>query len=182
MADETANSPLAHLIAIPQDGGDDDDADDPLNKMKADIRTAQGKALFVETVASAWGEGKGAAPQRDWQPSRLGPMPPDSMVNLMKESYAEVLGACGGSPALFDDSDGTAKREALKAIPHGNGQALGAHVLATELTAKLETPVALKFDAYALDMAGRAQSFKNLVAGGMEIEKALAISGLMTEE
>ena len=181
LADETGNSPLAHLIAIPQDGGDDDDVDGPLTKMKADIRTAQGRALFVETVASAWGEGKGAAPQRDWMPSRLGPMPPDSMVNLMKESYSEVLGACGGSPALFDDSDGTSKREALRQFHLGTVRPL-AHILATELTAKLETPVALKFDAYALDMAGRAASFKNLVAGGMEIEKALAISGLMTDE
>ena len=181
LADESANSPLAHLITIPQDGGDDDDANDPLAKIKADIRTAQGKALFVETVAGAWGEGRAAAPQRDWQPSRLGPMPPDSMVNVMKESYAEVLAACGGSPALFDDSDGTAKREALRQFHMGTVRPL-AHVLEVELTAKLETAVTLKFDAYALDMAGRASSFKNLVAGGMEIEKALAISGLMQEE
>ena len=180
LGDETANSPLAHLLPIPQDGGDGS-ADDPLMKLKADIRTAQGKALLIETVASAWGEGRGAAPARDWQPSRLGPMPPESMAKIMGQSFAEVLAACGGSPALFDDSDGTSKREALRQFHMGTVRPL-AGVLAVELAAKLETPVGLKFDAYAIDMAGRAQSFKNLIAGGMEIEKALAISGLMTEE
>ena len=82
---------------------------------------------------------------------------------------------------MFDDSDGTAKREALRQFHLGTVRPL-AHLLETELTMKLETAVVLKFDAYALDMAGRAQSFKNLVAGGMEIERALGISGLMQEE
>ena len=43
-------------------------------RLKVDIRTARGKALLVETSSSAgWGEGRTAAPQRDWQASRLGP-------------------------------------------------------------------------------------------------------------
>ena len=73
LADE-AGGPLAQLLAVPQDGGDGGE-DDPLAALKADIRTARGKALLVETVAAAWGEGRAAAPQKDWQASRLGPMP-----------------------------------------------------------------------------------------------------------
>ena len=51
-----------------------------------------------------------------------------------------------------------------------------------ELTAKLETPVKLKFDSYALDLAGRAQAFQKLVAGGVPVNEALAVSGLLAEE
>ena len=53
LADE-ASGPLAQLLAIPQDGGDDGE-DDPLKLLKADLRTARGKALLVETVAAAYG-------------------------------------------------------------------------------------------------------------------------------
>ena len=41
--------PLAQLLAIPQDGGDDSETD-PLAALKADIRTARGKALLLGKV------------------------------------------------------------------------------------------------------------------------------------
>ena len=112
LADE-AGGPLAHLLAVPQDGGDDS-GDDPLTLLKADIRTARGRALLVETVAAAWGEGRASAPQRDWRPERLGPMPPDSMEKIRAGAFNAVLAACGTPPALFDDSDGTSQRESFR--------------------------------------------------------------------
>ena len=57
-----------------------------------------------------------------------------------------------------------------------------ARMVEHELTAKLETPVRLKFDSYALDLAGRAQAFQKLVAGGEAVNEALATSGLMGAE
>ena len=179
LADEVGG-PLAQLLAVPQDGGDGTD-DDPLTMLKADIRTARGKALLIETTAAGWSEGQGAAPRRDWQQARLGPMPPDSMATIRKDTFGSVLAACGASPALFDDSDGTSKREALRQWHMGTVRPL-AKMLASELTAKLETPVSLMFDTYPLDLAGRAQAFKNLVAGGMSVEEALAKTGLMAPD
>ncbi len=112
LADEAAG-PLAQLIAIPQDGGDNSDTD-PLKMLRADITGARGKALLVETTAAAWDQGKAGAPQKDWAANRLGPHPPESMVAVSKDSFARMVAACGCSPALFDDSDGTSKREALR--------------------------------------------------------------------
>ena len=89
-----AGGPLAHLLAVPQDGGDDSEGD-PLRLLKADIKTARGRALLVETVAAAWGDGRSAAPQRDWRPERLGPMPPDSMEKIREGAFNAVLAACG---------------------------------------------------------------------------------------
>ena len=176
LADEV-QGPLAQLLAIPQDGGDAGD-DDPLKKLKADIAGACGKALLVETSAAGWGEGRTAAPQRDWQAARLGPMPPESMATIRRDAFEAVLAACGTPPSLFVDSDGTSQREAVRRWHLGTVLPL-ARLLEYELTVKLETDVRLKFDSYPLDLAGRAQAFQKLVAGGVAVQEALIVSGLM---
>ena len=176
LADEV-QGPLAQLLAIPQDGGDAGD-NDPLKKLKADIAGARGKALLVETSAAGWGEGRTAAPQRDWQAARLGPMPPESMATIRRDAFEAVLAACGTPPSLFVDSDGTSQREAVRRWHLGTVLPL-ARLLEYELTVKLETDVRLKFDSYPLDLAGRAQAFQKLVAGGVAVQEALIVSGLM---
>ncbi len=176
LADE-AGGPVAQLLPVPQDGGDDGD-DDPLAMLRKDIRDAKGKALLVETVSSGWGEGKTAAPQSDWQQRRLGPQPTEAMVALADAAFARVLAASGCSPALFDDADGTSKREALRQWHLGTVQPL-ARLLEHELSTKFQVPVTLRFDLYNVDLAGRAQAFQKLVAGGVAVNEALMTSGLL---
>ena len=176
LADE-AGGPVAQLLAVPQDGGDDS-GDDPLKLLKADLRSARGKALLVETVAAGWGDGRSAAPQRDWQASRLGPHPPESMARVRSDAFNAVLAATGTPPSLFLDSDGTAQREAVRRWHLGTVLPL-AKIFEAELAAKLEGDVKLTFDNYPLDLAGRAQAFQKLVAGGVPVNEALATSGLL---
>ena len=179
LADEAAG-PLANLLAVPQDGGDDTD-DDPLKSLKADIAAARGKALLVETAAAGWGEGRASAPQRDWVAARLGPMPPASMATIRTDSFNAVLAACGTPPALFDDSDGTSQRESFRRYLTMTVQPMAA-LLRHELMNKLEADVDLTFTGlYAHDLVGRASAFKNLVAAGVGIPEALATSGLMAD-
>ena len=170
LADE-AQGPLAQLLAIPSDGGDAGD-DDSLKMLKSDISGARGKALLVETSAAGWGEGKTAAPQRDWQAARLGPMPPESMATIRRDAFEAVLAACGTPPSLFVDSDGTSQREALRRWHLGTVLPL-ARLVEHELTAKLETPVTLKFDSYALDMVSRATVVAKLAQAGVPMATAL---------
>ena len=179
LADESGG-PLAQLLAIPQDGGDGEEGD-PLAGLKADIGGARGKALFVETTAAGWGEGKAAAPQSDWKTHRLGPAPPAGLVEVRRDAFLAVLAACGTPPDLFVSAEGTAQREALRRWHMGTVLPL-ARLLADELTAKLDATIRLKFDGYPLDLAGRAQAFQKLVAGGMEIERAVATTGLLAGE
>ena len=157
LADE-AGGPIAQLLPVPQDGGDGEEDTDPLALLKADVAAARGKALLVETTAAGWGEGKVAAPQADWKQQRLGPAPPTALVQLADQAFGRMLAACGCSPALFDDSDGTAKREALRQWHLGTVQPL-ARILAHELTHQLGAEVHLKFDLYNVDLAGRASAF-----------------------
>ena len=182
LADEAAG-PLAQIIPIPQDGGDDDDEEnDPLSALKAGIAAARGKAMLVETTAAGYGEGKAAAPTRDWKAERLGPAPPEALVQLSKMAFARMLAACGCSPALFDDSHGTSMREALRQWHLGTVMPL-ARILQHELSARLDAPIKLRFDGYPRDMVSRATVFAK-IAGveGMTPRQALQIAGLLEED
>ena len=144
------------------------------------VRQGLRSGLNVETVAAGWGDGRSAAPQRDWQASRLGPMPPESMVTVRSDAFEAVLAATGTPPSLFLDSDGTSQREAVRRWHLGTVLPL-ARLLQDELTEKLEGAVRLTFDNYPLDLAGRAQAFQKLVAGGVAVNEALATSGLLAD-
>ena len=89
-----------------------------------------------------------------------------------------TLAACGYSPALFDDPEGTSKHEALRQWHLCTFKPL-ARMLEAELTAKLGTDVQPRFDLYNVDLAGRAQAFQKRVAGGVVVGEALATSGLL---
>ena len=137
--------------------------------LKLDIARARGQALLLETTAAGWGTGISSAPRRDWASERLGPNPPAAMGEINQQIYAEVLAACGCSVAMFDDSDGTSKREAERIWLHSTVRPLG-KLLASELSERLETPVDLNFDQlYMHDLSGRAASFMKLVSGGMTL-------------
>ena len=175
-----AGGPLAQLLPVPQDGGDGgDDDSDPLAGLKNDIKDAAGKALLVETTAGGWGEGALNAPRADWKQSRLGPMPPESMVKLADSAFARVLAAAGVPPSLFvDDADGTAQREGLRRYHMGVVVPM-ARLLEAELTEKLGAAVRLKFDRYPMDLVSRAQTLAKLAAvDGISPELALELSGM----
>ena len=183
LGDESAG-PLANLLPIPDDGGDDDadEEDDPLRDLKSDIASARGAALLVETTAAGWGDGMRAAPRTDWIASRLGPHPPESMVRLAADAFDRTLAACGMNPGLFSsEGDGTRMREGLRQFHLSTVLPL-AKLIEAELSAKLETDIGLRFDLYATDLAGRAQAFAKLVAGGMELDRAAAVSGILSGE
>ena len=181
LADE-AGGPVAALLTVPEgnDAGSDDD-DDPLAGLRADIAKARGRALLVETTSGGYADGKDAAPKRDWDPRHLHPAPTDAMVKLADAAFGRVVAAAGCSPALFDDSDGTSKREALRQFYIGTVQPL-ARILERELSDKFGVPVRLRFDLYNVDLAGRAQAFQKLVAGGVAVNEALVTAGLLASE
>ena len=171
-----AGGPVAQLLPVPADGGDENH--DPLTGLKSDIKNAKGNALLVETTSAGWGEGKVAAPTSDWKQHRLGPMPPEAMVKLADTAFARMIAATGASPSLWNDADGTSKREALRQWHMGVVRPL-ARMLSAELSDKFGTPVRLKFDGYPMDMVSRAQVFSKLAAvEGITPAMALALAGM----
>ena len=176
LAEETGGT-VAHILPVPQDGGDGT-ADDPLASLKSDIKAAKGGTVLSETTAAGWGEGKMSAPQRDWQPSRIGANPPPVLPALRTHVFEAVLSACGVPVGLVTDADGTSQREAYRRWYATSVRALG-DLVTEELSAKLETEITFDFShLYATDLAGRAGAFAKLVAGGVGTDRALSIAGL----
>ena len=179
---EEISSPVGSLIPIPVDAGGGKE-DDVLALLKQDIATIGGQHVFVETTANAWGEGRGAAPLGDWKARRIGAHPPDVLRALRSEVVQAVIAACGIPPGLADPrSDGTAQRESFRRFLHVCLLPL-ARLIEAEIATKLETEIRLSFDGlFASDLSGRARAFGSLVKGGMDIFKAAALAGLLSDE
>ena len=80
------------------------------------------------------------------------------------------------------DAQGTAQREAYRQFLFGTVAPLG-RMVASELSVKLNTPIRLDWEELrASDIAGRARAFGTMVTGGMDLDKAAALSGLLTAE
>lgn len=175
-----AQGPSGYVLPVPQDGGDGGE-DDPVANLKTDLATARGKTQLIETTAAGWGEGRAAAPMQDWQAKRYGINMPAPNVDLRNAAAVSVLNACQVPAALFDTADGTSQREAWRRFAMGPLAGLAA-IIEREVSDKLMT--AIKFDfsgLWAHDIAGRAVAFKNLVAGGMDIERAAGASGVLID-
>ena len=178
---QEAGGSVGHLVPIPQDGGDGSD-EDPLGPLKADIAAAKGRPVLVETTSAGMGEGRSAAPQTDWQPRRFGANPPPVLPTLRRDVFEAVLSTCGVPVSLVTDADGTSQRESFRRFLTTAVQPV-ADLVAEELARKLDQPIRFRFEGlYAHDLAGRAQAFQKLVAGGMNITQALAVSGLVISE
>ena len=99
----------------------------------------------------------------------------DKVIDVRQ--FIAVLAATGTPPSLFTDADGTSQRESVRRW-HLNTVLPMARLLEYELTIKMNSPVKLKFDTYALDMVSRAQVVSKLTGAGVDIGVALAAVGL----
>ena len=176
LADESAG-PVAQLLPLPEQGKPETPDDDPLAALRADLLAARGKVLTPETTAGGYGDGRGAAPMRDFDPRRLGPNMGQAFVELADAAFARTLTACGTPPSLFVSDDGTAQREAVRRW-HLNVVLPLARLAEHELTRKLETEVRLRFDTYPMDMVSRASVVHKLTAAGVALPVALAAVGI----
>ena len=176
---------VARVIPLPQSPDEDDENEtdpSPRDVLKKDISKSKGETFFVETTNSGWGEGQVAAPQQDWQQKRIGPDPPEALEKIRTAVQETVLACCGVPLELAELGQGTAGRETWRRFLHATIDPLG-KLVAEELSRKFEFPVTLNFDSLmASDISGRARAFQSMVGGGMDLEKAAALSGLMVEE
>ena len=180
LGEETGAAVGAFIPTPKADGDDPDDEDaDPLAALRGDIRSAKGRAVLVESMATAWGEGPGASGQgAGWKQHRFGADPPEVLEALRTSVGRDVLLAAGIPPALVLNADGTAAREAYRRWAAGPLAALAA-LLSGELKAKLDADVTLDFAGlYARDLVGRAQAFSRLSGEKLPPADALKIVGL----
>ena len=168
-----ASGPIGRLLGIPVDGGDATVA-----ALKADIRDARGRTALIET--GDWGNAGDS--KVDLQTHRFGAEPPNSLVELVSVASQEVYSACGLNQALWGGSQAAAVREAWRLCLFGVLSPLG-RLVEAELQDKLEDTVTLSWtELRASDLSGRARAFQSMVGGGMAVDQAVAIAGLMVED
>ena len=149
---------------------------------KKDLANLAGGTAFVETTAAGWGDGKSAAPQRDWQQTRIGADPPVTLDALRTHTAESVYNACGVPVSLATDSTGNARKESYRQFIMLGVEPL-LKLVKDELEIKLETSI--EFDLsnlWAHDLLGRATAFDKLITAGLDPTTALIQSGLLTGE
>ena len=149
------------------------------SELQADLRKIAGQVALVESTASGWGDGSQGAPRRDLEQRRIGASPPDVLAVLRDSAALHVLALCGVPTTLLERSDGTALRESWRQFLHSSVQPV-ALIASEELSEKLDTPLSLSFNRmFASDLSGRARAFQSMVGGGMPVDRAAALAGLM---
>ena len=171
-----SNAAIGYLLPIPQDG-----AARSAEQLRADLADLKGRIAVIETTSGGWGDGRQGSPRRDYELARMGPNYPDSSIALFAEARNTVLAACGYPVQLVMGQDGTGQREAWRRYLHGTVAPLGNIVEGA--AARCGLPVRLGWEElFASDIQGRARAFQSLVGGGMAIERAAAVSGLLASD
>ena len=176
LADESSG-PRGSFLPIPGTDGDDDTVD----KLKGDVRNANGSLLIVESMADDF-QGGGNAPSGDWVAKHFGPSPSSAMIDLMQAIKVEIYAACGIPPGVYVTGAAASIREAWRLCLFSTIGPLG-RIILTELRAKLDTDLDVGWDELrASDVQGRARAFQSLTNGGMDIMAAIRASGLLVSD
>ena len=172
LADEAA-TPRGQVMQLPIDG------DDPtLAVLKSDIKKLAGGMAYIEGGDMGGGPGGGVVKMAE----RIGAQPPAALVELFKLTRLDVLAACGLNPSLFDIAPGVSQRESYRQMLYSVVSPLG-RMIAFECTEKLGASVTLDWaELRAGDIAGHARAFSSMVQGGIPVERAAALSGLLAED
>ena len=167
---QEVSTATAYVLPLPE--GRSDSA-----SLKADLKKGGGRLHLVDTMSTAWGDGKQSAPAQDWVSKRLGADPPDSLGKLRDSVRNDVLGAYGIPNTVF--GSGGAAREAYRQFLASTITPVS-KIAVEELSAKLAVPT-LKLDfseLRAADIAGRARAYGVLINAGMPAAEAAEATGL----
>ena len=176
---EEAGASVGAWVPVPKaDGDDPDDDDDPLGKLRGDLRSAKGRAVLVESMSTNWGEGPGASGQgAGWKQHRFGANPPEVLEALRTSVGRDVLNACGVPPQLVEPGASTGAREAWRRFVLSSCVGLAA-LVSDELAAKL-APTAITFDELnGRDLVGRSQAYARLTDEKLSAADARLVVGL----
>ena len=130
-----------------------------------DIRDARGRVIVPETTRAGIGQGAAAAPQRDFESSRVGPDPSANALALQDSAAMAVLRALGIPPGLYTGSGG-ASREAYRQFYAVTVNPL-ARLIEAELRVKLGIPeLAISLDDLAaIDIVAKSRGAARFRAG-----------------
>ena len=152
-------------------------------QLQTEIRGMKGEVALVDSVsASKWGTGATGATFSEYPLRRIGADPPETLAKLRREVEESVLASCGIPQSALTAGDGAGSREGFRQFLHLTITPV-ALAVAGQVAARFETEVSFNFDRLmASDLSGRARAFQSMVNGGMDVAKAAALAGLMSND
>ena len=173
-------TPVGKIIPVPQAQSDYETADgetvSPLANLKEGLAKLDGKIATPETMMNT-GDGRAAAPSRDWVPQPLQPAFPNGTGEILELTRSSVYAACGVPSALWS-SGAASTREAFRAFLVSCLKPLTA-IMQDEFSRKLEATISFDFGALLSgDVTAKARATKGLVDAGVELQTALTMAGL----
>ena len=167
-----ARTRVMHIIPVP-DGIPAARVTDVGNSLRA----SRGNVKLVETTTGGWGQGRLAAPSRDWEPRRVGPEIPQANTTFRDSTAAQIIAAMGVPQQLQYGAAGE-MREGYRQLQTIEIEPL-ARLVEAELSEKLEADIRFTFDRLAaIDINARARAFSSFINGGLTLEAALSLVGL----
>ena len=98
---QEVSTATAYVLPLPEGRSDS-------TSLKADLKKGGGRLHLVDTMATAWGDGKQSAPSQDWVSKRLGASPPESLGKLRGDVKNDIFGAYG-IPSSIHGTGGSAR-------------------------------------------------------------------------
>ena len=177
---DDAGSPRGQVLSVAEGV---DAGGDTLKELRSTIAKLSGRVAIIETTRHGSGAGQDAGTRKDFAVSRLGGQSTQAEGQLWQAARDSVASACGIPPSLLSKGgDGTGERESFRRWVATGLQPL-ADAVASEFRRVLETPI--KLDSAPLtaqDTQGRARAASSLLGAGVEVERALRLSGLVTSD
>ena len=166
-------SGVGAVVAVPDAKKADEDG------ITAALANAKGSILLGDSAAAQDGGTGRAASGREWQPTRIGPNPPDGQVLLRSGVAASILAAAGVPPALGSpDTPAAALRESWRQFLHATISPAG-RIVSAEAQRVLGGSGVLDWAALAAsDITGRARAYGSLIKAGMPDADARRVAGL----
>ena len=116
----------------------------------------------------------------------LGPSPDEGQISLRSEAARSILSVYGVPPSLYESQgDGSGQREGFRRL-WSSTLLPCARLIADEISSKLDTPgssltlselAASDAQGRGRAISSRAMAVKNLVASGVEPERAIKLAG-----
>ena len=155
-------------------------SDASFTALKRDIPRMSGKLALLEAGGSWDSTQQGGRPGIDVK--RIGADPPASVLSIWQYSTSLVLAAAGVPIELLQKSDGGGMRESWRRFIFSTVGPV-ARSVEEQLSQKFDMQVTLDFSQLqAADISGRARAFQSMVGGGMDLERAAGLSGLMVND
>ena len=166
-------SGVGAVVAVPDAKQADEDG------VTTALANAKGSILLGDSAAAQDGGTGRAAGGREWQPSRIGPNPPDGQILLRSAATASILAAAGVSPALVaSNTPSSGLREAFRQFLFATIAPVG-RIVALEAQRSLGGSGSLDWSALsASDVTGRSRAYASLIKANMPDADARRIAGL----